>query len=105
MSEAEGTRSRSSSTRSGPSSTGSVITFDPAALERRVDELEQELSEPGFWDDQERAQQISTEHARVPSGSACTSGCRPSYDDAVELLELEPGMAGRDRDVDHPAAA
>ena len=23
------------------------------------------MSEPGFWNDQERAQQISTEHSRV----------------------------------------
>ena len=37
----------SSSRRSGPSSPGSVITFDPDQLESRVAELEQELGAPG----------------------------------------------------------
>ena len=58
-------RCTSSSRRSGPSSPGSVITFDPDELERRLAELEEEMSRPGFWDDQEQAQKRSTEHARV----------------------------------------
>ena len=58
-------RSRSSSKRSGPSSTGSVITFDPARLTERRAALEAEMNTPGFWDDQARAQKTSTEHARV----------------------------------------
>ena len=58
-------RSRSSSKGSGPSSTGSVITFDPARLTERRAALEAEMNTPGFWDDQARAQKTSTEHARV----------------------------------------
>src|SRR6201985_776471 len=58
-------RSESSSRRSGPSSTGSVVTFDPVALKARLDELEQELAQPDFWDDQQRAARLSAEHQRT----------------------------------------
>jgi peptide chain release factor 2 len=71
-----------------------VITFDPAALEQRLAELEQELSEPGFWNDQERAQKISTEHARVARRLEMYRRLSTEYDDAVGLLELDPEMAG-----------
>jgi peptide chain release factor 2 len=70
-----------------------VITFDPAALEQRLAELEQELSEPGFWNDQERAQKISTEHARVARRLEMYRRLSTEYDDAVGLLELDPDMA------------
>jgi peptide chain release factor 2 len=42
-----------------------VVTFDPAALKTRVDELEQELSKPDFWNDQQRAARLSAEHQRA----------------------------------------
>ena len=42
-----------------------MITFDPDRLGARQAELEQLMNAPGFWDDQERAQRLSTEHARV----------------------------------------
>src|ERR1700758_4657248 len=58
-------RSTSSSGRSGPSSTGSVVTFDPAALKARLGELEEELAQPDFWNDQQRAARLSAEHQRT----------------------------------------
>jgi peptide chain release factor 2 len=70
-----------------------VITFDPGALERRAEELEQELSEPGFWNDQERAQKVSTEHSRVTRRLELYDRLSTEYDDAVVLLELDPDMA------------
>src|SRR5262249_9484440 len=84
---------RSNSRRSGPSSTGSVITFDPERLAARLAELEREMSEPGFWNDQENAQRISTEHARVSRRLELYERLRREYDDAAGLLELEPEMA------------
>jgi peptide chain release factor 2 len=42
-----------------------VVTFDPVALKARVDELEQELSQPDFWNDQQRAAKLSAEHQRA----------------------------------------
>jgi peptide chain release factor 2 len=42
-----------------------VVTFDPDALQARVDELEQELAQPDFWNDQQRAAKLSAEHQRA----------------------------------------
>ena len=42
-----------------------MITFDPDALKARVAELEDAMGAPGFWDDQQKAARISTEHARL----------------------------------------
>jgi peptide chain release factor 2 len=42
-----------------------VVTFDPAALKARVEELEQELAQPDFWNDPQRAAKLSAEHQRT----------------------------------------
>jgi protein subunit release factor A len=42
-----------------------VVTFDPAALKARLGELEQELAQPDFWSDQQRAARLSAEHQRT----------------------------------------
>jgi len=42
-----------------------VVTFDPPALRARLDELEQELAQPDFWNDQQRAARLSAEHQRT----------------------------------------
>jgi peptide chain release factor 2 len=70
-----------------------VITFDPDRLEGRLGELEAEMSEPGFWDDQERAQRVSTEHSRVSRRLGMYERLRQEYDDAADLLELDSEMA------------
>ena len=61
----EPTRCRRCSRSSEPSSTGFVSTFDPDTLTARQAELEAAMGAPGFWDDQQQAARISTEHARV----------------------------------------
>ena len=70
-----------------------MITFDPARLAGRLAELERELSEPGFWNDQEHAQRVSTEHSRVSKRLELYERLRSEYEDAAGLLELEPEMA------------
>jgi peptide chain release factor 2 len=70
-----------------------VITFDPDELERRLAELEQAMSEPGFWNDQERAQKISTEHSRVAKRLATYERLRREYEDAAGLYELDAELA------------
>jgi peptide chain release factor 2 len=68
-----------------------VSTFDPVALERRLAELEAQLNSPGFWNDQQGASRISSEHARV---SRTLEGYRKllrEYDDARELAALDGG--------------
>src|ERR1051325_5543876 len=86
-------RWNSSSRRSGPSSPGSVITFDPDALEKRVAELEQELGSPGFWDDTQRAARVSAEHARLSRRLERYHKLLQDYQDAQELLAMDGDMA------------
>jgi peptide chain release factor 2 len=66
-----------------------VITFDPDALTARIAELEQELGAPGFWDDQQHAAAVSTEHARLAKRLDRYVRLRRDYDDARELLEMD----------------
>jgi peptide chain release factor 2 len=70
-----------------------VITFDPDALERRAAELEAKMGEPGFWNDQQGAAQISSEHARVQKRLERYERLRREYDDAKELLAMDGDMA------------
>ena len=51
------------------------------------------MSAPGFWNDQERAQRISTEHARVTRRLETYGRVTGEFEDAAALLELEPDMA------------
>jgi peptide chain release factor 2 len=69
-----------------------VITFDPDALTARRAELEQRMGEPGFWDDQERAAKISTEHSRVTRKLERYEQLMRDYEDAQELHAMDGGM-------------
>jgi peptide chain release factor 2 len=51
------------------------------------------MNEPGFWNDQQHAQRISTEHSRVSKRLELYERLRSEYEDAAGLLELEPEMA------------
>jgi peptide chain release factor 2 len=42
-----------------------VVTFDPDSLRARLAELEEELAQPDFWNDQQRAATLSAEHQRT----------------------------------------
>ncbi len=70
-----------------------MITFDPDAVAARVTELEAELGEPGFWDDQARATAVSTEHSRLSKRLERYQRLQGEHDDAAELLELEPELS------------
>jgi peptide chain release factor 2 len=69
-----------------------VITFDPDALTARRAELEQRMGEPGFWDDQERAAKISTEHSRVTRKLERYEQLKRDFEDAQELHAMDGGM-------------
>jgi len=68
-----------------------VVTFDPDALADRVAKLERELSEPGFWNDQQRAASVSSEHARLTRRLERYRRLQHEYEDAVELLGMDGG--------------
>jgi peptide chain release factor 2 len=70
-----------------------VVTFDPDRLRERQVELEAELGQPGFWDDQQRAAAVSSEHARVAKRLERYDRLTREYEDANELLELDEGLA------------
>jgi peptide chain release factor 2 len=70
---------------SANSSSCSRTIFDPAQLSERIEALETEMGEPGFWDDQERAAGVSAEHARA---SRKLSEFRELERDVVDLEPL-----------------
>jgi peptide chain release factor 2 len=70
-----------------------VITFDPDRLDQRSAELEEEMAAPGFWDDQQRATQISTEHSRVTKRLERYRRLQGDFEDARDLFELDGEMA------------
>jgi peptide chain release factor 2 len=69
-----------------------VITFDPDSLRARLTELEQAMGEPGFWDDQARATEISSEHSRASRKLERYDSLTQDYESAKELYELDPSM-------------
>ena len=75
-----------------------MSTFDPDALTKRAAELEAQMGEPGFWDDQQRAAEISSEHSRVAKRLERYERLRREYDDARELLEMDGDMAAEIQD-------
>ncbi|HZC76056.1 MAG TPA: peptide chain release factor 2 [Gaiellaceae bacterium] len=64
-----------------------MVTFDPDALKTRLDELEQELAQPDFWNDQQRAARLSAEHQR-------TQQKLQRYDELVSNVEFLREGAG-----------
>jgi peptide chain release factor 2 len=65
-----------------------VITFDPDALSTRAAELEEAMSEPGFWDEQQRAAKISAEHARLTRRRERYDALTSEATDLDELVTL-----------------
>jgi peptide chain release factor 2 len=70
-----------------------VVTFDPDRLRTRAAELEEELAQPGFWDDQQHAAAVSSEHARVTKRLERYDRLMQEYADAKELAELDESYA------------
>jgi peptide chain release factor 2 len=70
-----------------------VVTFDPDALASRVTELEHELSQPGFWDNQEHAAKVSAEHARLTRRLERFQRLQHEYEEARDLFAMDADMA------------
>jgi peptide chain release factor 2 len=67
---------------------GSVITFDPPTLERRLAELNDALADPGVWDDQRRAAKLSGDHSRTTRKLETYQHLSSEIDDLEALQEL-----------------
>ncbi len=71
-----------------------MVTFDPDRLRSRLAELETELGQPGFWDDQQHAAAVSSEHARLTKRIERYDRLNREYEDAKELLAMDESLAG-----------
>ena len=70
-----------------------MVTFDPDQLRARTAELEEELGQPGFWDEPQRAAAVSAEHARLTRRLERYDRLNREYADAKELLALDENLA------------
>jgi peptide chain release factor 2 len=70
-----------------------VITFDPESLRKRLAELEAEMGQAGFWDDQRHAAQVSAEQARLTKRLDRYERLKRDYEEAAELLAIDAAMA------------
>ncbi len=62
--------------------------FDPAAIEARIAELEQQMQAPGFWDDQNTAAAVSAQHSTQQKRLAEYRRLSAEVEDLEGLLEL-----------------
>jgi peptide chain release factor 2 len=62
--------------------------FDVEGLRSKAAELSELMSRPGFWDDTEKAKEISARFSRVEDRIRLLEGLRLSLSDSEELLEL-----------------
>jgi peptide chain release factor 2 len=67
-----------------------VSTFDPDALSARRAELEEQMGNAGFWDEQAEAARITTEHSRVTRKLERWERLSREVEDARELAALDP---------------
>jgi peptide chain release factor 2 len=70
-----------------------VSSFDPEGLGKRIVELEDEMGRPGFWDDQQHAAAVSTEHSRLTRRLDRYESLKRDFEDARELFSLDGDMA------------
>jgi peptide chain release factor 2 len=72
-----------------------VITFDPDALRSRIEELDTDISAPGFWDDARAAGRVSAERAKLARELDLFDRLARDLDDLptmVELADEDPSM-------------
>jgi peptide chain release factor 2 len=62
--------------------------FDVEGLREATVGLGEQMSRPGFWDDQERARELSARFSRAQDRISLLEGLRASLKDSEELLEL-----------------
>ena len=62
--------------------------FDAEGLRSEAAELAQQMSRPGFWDDPEKAKEVSARFSRVEGRMRLLEDLRGSLADSEELLEL-----------------
>ena len=64
------------------------IHFDLAGKEKRIEELERKIEEPGFWDKTELSQRIMKELRKMQDCVKEVRDLESSYEDINALIEL-----------------
>lgn len=62
--------------------------FDPVAKQQRLAELDKVMAQPGFWDDQQKAREVSRERTELEQGLKGIQQLVHAYEDAEILLDL-----------------
>jgi len=65
-----------------------VIVFDPASIQKQVDELEKKVSEPDFWNDADKAQQTLKKLSSLKASLSEVEDLDSRHKDLAELIEL-----------------
>lgn len=65
-----------------------LAVVNPAALQREIDELEVQASSPDLWNDQEKAQRVTSALSRMKAKLASVSSAKAKLDDLKVLVEL-----------------
>jgi peptide chain release factor 2 len=74
--------------------------FDVESLRGKAAELGEQMSRPGFWDDPEKAKEVSARFSRVEGRIRLLEGLRGSLSDSEEILELADEDGELLREVD-----
>lgn len=74
--------------------------FDVGSLEAEAEELGEEMSRPGFWDDPDTAREVSGRFSRVQGRIRLLHDLRERLSDSGELLELSGEDTGLVREVE-----
>jgi peptide chain release factor 2 len=87
-------------TTSAPDSAWSGAIFDLASAKRALDEVEREMSAPGFWDKQEIAQEVGRKRARIEKRIASGESIESKSEELDVLLDLQKEGERVDADIE-----
>jgi len=87
-------------TTSAPDFVPSGAIFDPASARKTLDEIEREMSAPGFWDDPEKAQDVGRKRARVEKRIQSGESIDTKAEELEVLLELQREGEAVDNDIE-----
>lgn len=74
------------------------VIFDPESHKKRVEELDEVISQPDFWNNQEEAQQVQQERSRHQKALEAISSLNTAAEDVDTILEL--AEEGEDLEAD-----
>jgi peptide chain release factor 2 len=87
-------------TTSATDSAPSGAIFDLASAKRALDEVEREMSAPGFWDNPENAQEVGRKRARVEKRIETGTSIESKSEELDVLLDLQKEGESVDSDIE-----